>query len=336
MTYTNLLPGVPKVESPLFERLFEDADAETLRVARSLHQDGFALVDFPDPDFGPLAETVIAKLGPQMPLEAFRAGQGAGPRIEGAWKTVPEVRRIASNPSILDLLSRLYGRRAFPFQTLNFPVGTQQHPHTDSIHFSSMPERFMCGVWVALEDIHPDAGPLVYFPGSHRLPVLTNEHVGFAAHAARETPTQAVYEPMWRALVEARGLQPAHFLPRRGQAVIWAANLLHGGSAQADLRRTRWSQVTHYYFEDCAYYTPMHSDPIFGQIAFRQIDNIATGEPVPNRYLGTELPARFISTTRPAAPWTGRSTMGATGSGDSILPRARRVVGRVLRKFGAI
>jgi hypothetical protein len=136
--------------------------------------------------------------------------------------------------------------------------------------------------------------------------------------------------------VEARGLQPAHFLPRRGQAVIWAANLLHGGSAQADLDRTRWSQVTHYYFENCAYYTPMHSDPTFGQIAFRQIDNIATGEPVPNRYLGAEVPERFISATRPAAPWTGRSTMGANGSAGSFLPRARRLVGRVLRKFGAI
>jgi hypothetical protein len=77
MTYINLLPGVPKVESPLFGRLFEDADAETLRIARSLHQDGFAVVDFPDPDFGPLAETVIAKLGPQMPLE--RSGQGKAP-----------------------------------------------------------------------------------------------------------------------------------------------------------------------------------------------------------------------------------------------------------------
>ena len=199
MPYANTLPGVPNIESPFFEHLFADADPETQRVARALHEDGFALIDFPEPEFEEVASAVVAELGPRLPLEAFRAGQGAGPRAEGAWRDVPGVRRIASNPSVLALLARLYGRRAFPFQTLNFPVGTQQHPHTDSVHFSSMPERFMCGVWVALEDIHPDAGPLMYYPGSHRLPVFTNEHVGFASHAADAVPGQAVYEPMWRA-----------------------------------------------------------------------------------------------------------------------------------------
>ena len=33
-----------------------------------------------------------------------------------------------------------------------------------------MPEGFMCGVWVALEDMDMDNGPLVYYPGSHQLP----------------------------------------------------------------------------------------------------------------------------------------------------------------------
>ena len=33
-----------------------------------------------------------------------------------------------------------------------------------------MPEGFMCGVWVALEDMDMENGPLVYYPGSHKLP----------------------------------------------------------------------------------------------------------------------------------------------------------------------
>jgi ectoine hydroxylase-related dioxygenase (phytanoyl-CoA dioxygenase family) len=30
----------------------------------------------------------------------------------------------------------------------------------------------MCGVWVALEDMSEGAGPLEYYPGSHKWPIL--------------------------------------------------------------------------------------------------------------------------------------------------------------------
>jgi hypothetical protein len=42
---------------------------------------------------------------------------------------------------------------------------------------------------------------------------------------------------------------------------VWSANLLHGGSPQRDKNRTRKSQVTHYFFEGCKYYTPAISEP---------------------------------------------------------------------------
>ena len=38
-----------------------------------------------------------------------------------------------------------------------------------------------------------------------------------------------------------------------------SANLLHGGSRQLATQRTRHSQVTHYFFEGCRYYTPLLS-----------------------------------------------------------------------------
>jgi hypothetical protein len=192
-----------------------------------------------------------------------------------------------------------------PFQTLNFPVGTQQHYHTDAVHFSSAPERFMVGVWVALEDIHEDAGPLVYFPGSHRLPILTNEHLGVIAKGPDDTYAHgAHYLAMWRSLVEGLALQPLRFCARKGQALIWAANLLHGGDLHRDPQRTRWSQVTHYYFDGCAYFTPFITDAFFGRIGFRQgMIDIATGKPLTNRYCGREVPADFIRRTA----WTNKS-----------------------------
>lgn len=298
------LAGVPNIESPFFSRIFSatDLDEETRRVADELSAKGFSVIEFPDADFDRIADCIKHDLHNHYDFEGWKAfghKGGVSLRVQDAWSFNENVKRIACNEHIISLLSRLYGRQAWPFQTLNFPVGTQQHFHTDSIHFSSSPERFMCGVWVAMEDIDETNGPLMYFPGSHRWPIYTNEHIGKCVAELDGTPTQAIYEAMWRDLVEAHGVQPEYFHAKKGQALIWAANLMHGGTTQLDPSRTRWSQVTHYFFDDCAYYTPMMSDPFYGNIAFRTLINIVTGQQVPNRVAGYEVPARFIETTTP-------------------------------------
>ncbi|MFL6464013.1 MAG: phytanoyl-CoA dioxygenase family protein [Bryobacteraceae bacterium] len=137
----------------------------------------FAVIDFPEPEFGRMAETITKTLNNQYDWDGWHAGRKDNLRIQDGWKTLSKIKQIACNATVLKLLSDLYGRRAFPFQTLNLPVGTQQHFHSDSVHFSSCPERFMAGVWVALEDIDSDDGPLLYYPGAHKLPVFTNEHL---------------------------------------------------------------------------------------------------------------------------------------------------------------
>lgn len=56
----NPLPGVPIVESPFFETLSANfaEDAEALRIARDLHRNGYAIFDFPDPDFAARADAI--------------------------------------------------------------------------------------------------------------------------------------------------------------------------------------------------------------------------------------------------------------------------------------
>lgn len=298
----NPLPGVPDVESPLFEKIFASkrVSPETLEIARKLRKDGFVVFDFPDPDFPRVAEKIIQSLDSKYEWDAWRKGKTPNLRIQDGWQQVSEVKQIACNPKVLALLSELYGRRAFPFQTLNFAVGTQQHFHTDCAHFSSCPERFMAGVWVALEDIDSDNGPLVYYPGSHALPVFSNEHVGINPDTRGNSLSHyPAYERAWESIVESLDLKPLEFHAKKGQALIWAANLLHGGAAQKNLKRTRYSQVTHYYFENCAYYTPSRSVPFLGPIDFRGIVDISTGKRVPNMLNGVEVPKKQIEYAAP-------------------------------------
>ncbi len=202
-------------------------------------------------------------------------------RIQDAWKTSLRVKAIALAPAVLKILLELYGREPLPFQTLNFPVGTQQPVHSDTIHFNSQPTGFMSGVWVALEDIEMDAGPVVYYPGSHKLPELILDDVvptareGFHGTTSGSSQGTAVmtaplpppadlypmyYEPYIADMIARSEMKPHYATLKKGQAFLWAANLLHGGSPQTNKSRTRHSQVTHYYYEGCTYYTPLFSD----------------------------------------------------------------------------
>jgi Phytanoyl-CoA dioxygenase (PhyH) len=178
-----------------------------------------------------------------------------GSRVFNGWQLSRAVRAIALAPRVMRVLRQLYGREPKPFQTINFPIGTEQRVHSDHIHFASDPPTYMCGVWVALEDIDESNGALVYYPGSHKLPVVTMEH--FAPGPGPEYYPQ--YEEHIAKLVADKRLASDRAILKKGQALIWASNLLHGGGTHADKTRTRHSQVTHYFFEGCQYYQPLSS-----------------------------------------------------------------------------
>lgn len=220
-------------------------------IISSFAEKGYAVVDVDTDDFSSLVDRTVAEVEPLY---------GGNLRVQDAWQSVESVRTLALQPKILKILELLHGRKPFAFQTLNFPVGTQQLTHSDIIHFSSTPSDFMAGVWIALEDVDADNGPLHYYPGSHRLPHLTLDKLGVSGSVAdaRHNYIQ-IYEPAIRELIEREGLVKEEAYLKKGQAMIWAANLLHGGSPIRDARRTRHSQVTHYYFERCRHWTPLLS-----------------------------------------------------------------------------
>ncbi|HVZ48868.1 MAG TPA: phytanoyl-CoA dioxygenase family protein, partial [Gemmatimonadaceae bacterium] len=221
------------------------------------------------------AQAIIEEVDP-----LYRSDLADGPRsryrVQEAWQESPAARALACHPRILELLEALYGRRPFPFQTLNFCTGTQQRNHSDCIHFSSQPARFMCGVWVALEDTDADNGPLFYAPGSHVLPILTLTDLGMTL----ATANYAHYEDGVNAAMQAAGLAFEEVHVPLGTAFVWSANLVHGGTPIRDPQRTRHSQVTHYFFDDCVYYTPFLSEVPTGELFVRLPVDISTGRQV--------------------------------------------------------
>ena len=250
--------------------------------------DGFLIVDPVVSE--PVLDGILADVAGKFPTRSFGGVERAVGRVQDAWKKSANVKALARAPRIMGVLEELHGRKPLPFQTLNFPIGTQQRAHSDTIHFDSIPSGLMCGVWTALEDIDMDNGPLIYYPGTHKLPVISMDDVdvdgrikaGFYENLHRKarqvwqmsrqlaqgrvpTPLPIVedayesYEEYIGRLIEQIGPEPSYGILKKGQSLIWASNLLHGGAPQRDMTRSRHSQVTHYYFEGCKYYTPRFS-----------------------------------------------------------------------------
>jgi hypothetical protein len=270
---------IPWTESPFLEDLLRASSLpeEQQDLVRSFARDGYLIFDPQVPDFNAVAARIIEDLEPRYP-EVNR-------RQMDAWMFHPEVRRLAITERVLDLLRLLYRREPVPFQTLNFGVGTQQCSHSDTLHFHSFPGHYMCGVWVALEEIDADNGPLHYYPGSHRLPDYTMLDLGLPA----EHDYYHHYETFVAELLKARSFEKRVLHVPKGQALIWAANLFHGGEPVRDPQRTRHSQVTHYFFRDCLYYQPMGSRLHAGKVCLREVIDIRDGRQVPHVYAGETL-----------------------------------------------
>jgi len=283
--------NLPWLESPFFDAELQASDLSEAdkTFVKNYAENGYAIID-PGIDEA-LIDTIVSTMIP-----TFDKLKNEDKRVQDAWKFNEHVRKVATSQVVMDKLRLLYKREPFPFQTLNFPVGTQQKTHSDMIHFNSIPARFMCGVWVAFEDITNDNGPLHYYPGSHKLPFYDMIDMGVKASDSVEMKKNIMvyaenYEIFIEDMVKAMGLKKAILNIKKGQALIWSANLLHGGEKILRPGASRHSQVTHYYFEGCIYYSPKLSDIAINRLYLGDLVNIITGEKVKSTYFGKTVKA---------------------------------------------
>jgi hypothetical protein len=157
---------------------------------------------------------------------------------------------ILKHPELLAAIRLLTGREPKVLQTIASHKGSQQGAHSDSIHMTTYPLGYLTAAWIAFEDIHPDSGPLVYYPGSHRLPYLFSKDVGISEDDFKREgyqPYHKQYEPRIRQAVEDHGIAPHYFHARKGDVLIWHANLVHGGSTRRNLALSRKALVVHFF-----------------------------------------------------------------------------------------
>lgn len=148
--------------------------------------------------------------------------------------------------AIFARIELILGEPAIAVQSLFFEYGSQQVLHRDPVVVPTSAEGHLLAAWIALEDIGPDCGALVYVPGSHRLPYFefAPGQYRFDAQAMGHRVAEALAfddEQCARA-----GLAPRLFTAKKGEVLIWHAGLRHGGGPVNDERLTRKSFVVHF------------------------------------------------------------------------------------------
>jgi hypothetical protein len=268
--------NLPWIESPFFEQVlqstkYSDSEKDMLR---KYNKDGYLVIDLElTEDFiNNHIASILTEID-KFPTQDKRYHYSDAPRVFEAWKTNKYVLELANHPKVLSTLELLYGKRAAPFQTINFIKGSNQPLHQDSIHFYTQPERWMVGTWVALEDMTESNGTLEIVPASHKLPHYTFQQLNLPTVSFGEQfENYTEYEYFLTQLIDALNLKKKMWLGKKGQAIIWASNLLHGGAPVLDQSLTRYSQATHYYFEGCNhYYSPMFSNTVNGVYAEKDL-----------------------------------------------------------------
>lgn len=166
------------------------------------------------------------------------------------------------NERLLGLLNFIMGKPVIPFQTINFIQGSEQRAHSDSIHMTTEPEGYLIAMWIALEDIQTGSGELFYYPGSHRLPFISTEKYNSGNTRWRiGNNSNKKYEDKIAEVVAENQLKKETFLAKKGDLLLWHANLLHGGSPIDDPKKTRRSMVAHYFCDEVICFHEMTQRP---------------------------------------------------------------------------
>jgi ectoine hydroxylase len=172
------------------------------------------------------------------------------------------IRSVTYEKRLTDLLNFILNTEVVPFQTINFMHGSNQRAHSDSIHMTTYPLGYLIAVWVALEDTSLENGPLFYYPGSHRLPYLLNGDFNEGETVLKLGKRDYVdYEDRIEALILEKQLKKEIFLARKGDILIWHANLIHGGLPVTNEALTRKSMVIHYYAKEVIKYHEITERP---------------------------------------------------------------------------
>ncbi len=174
-------------------------------------------------------------------------GLGVGHRIIDLYGVSAAARDAVFSPPVAAFMHAIFGEPAIGIQSLNFEYGSQQAMHQDTAYVVSSRPMALAAAWLALEDVTVGTGELMFYPGGHRMRhfLFNGGRSKSWAQGRDGVEVHQQYLKQLHAQAKAMGLKEDRFLARKGDVLVWHADLPHGGS-RITQAGTRLSLVTHF------------------------------------------------------------------------------------------
>jgi phytanoyl-CoA hydroxylase len=167
-------------------------------------------------------------------LNPFSVSSRHFPRFRGI------SRRTLASDALYRAVEELYGEPATMVQSMYFEGNPATWAHQDCYYLDSDKDGALLGTWIALEDIHEEAGRFYIVPGSHRIDIGRN------AAELNIATSHDQYKALVEQIMAERKLERRKPALRRGDVLIWSSRTIHGAERPSGPGHSRNSYTAHF------------------------------------------------------------------------------------------
>lgn len=232
----------------LFESLTVENTEPLLGTDSDWHQNGVTIL----PNFMPhdLIDNYVAERRTLLFGNKWRTGW----HKPTPYLHVKSMRDLALYAPLMEKLKERIEDTAGLHLTLTGFQSTERAPHQDRYLNPEKVGQKYVAVWIACDDIHPDAGPFTYVPGSHKWRVFERrkvqdyemERTGRVHPDTWPTDTQDFVGTACNEETLKQNVEKVAFIPKKGDVLIWHSSLVHEGSIPKDKTLQRPALICHY------------------------------------------------------------------------------------------
>ena len=165
---------------------------------------------------------------------------------------IKELRDLCLYKPLVAKMAELIGQEPGLHLNLTGWKSTQRNFHSDNYLNPPFVGTRYCAAWLALDDVHPHAGPFEWVEGSHLWPTMTMKglfkHIPESMHLNPAWPrlTQDAVADACEQEIVKRKAATHLFLGKRGDVLLWDSRLVHRGSVPRNPRLLRKTVIAHY------------------------------------------------------------------------------------------